>query len=74
MTIIDISSNDASVIDEAMAIIKERAEKEGKQYDERLTVWCLEGLLFREGKEAALEFARTAPFQCKRPKAFRGYA
>lgn len=66
--------NIAEIVDRAIEIIRERAaQTPGAEWDEELTRWCLDGICFREGEEAAMEFARTAPFHIKKPQLV-GYA
>lgn len=62
------------VVDEALSIIRARANLEGGVYDEMATSWRIAGIWEREGPEAALAYARTAPFQKKNRTAWSGYA
>ena len=62
------------VVNEALSIIRARANAEGGHYDEMATSWCIAGIWEREGPEAALAFARTAPFQKKKKTIQSGYA
>ena len=62
------------VVDEALSIIRARANAEGGHYDEMATSWCIAGIWEREGSEAALAFARTAPFQKKKRTIWSSYA
>ena len=66
--------NNAEIVDRAIEIIRERAEQTpGADWEEEPTRWLLSGICFREGEEAAMEFARTAPFHIKKPQLV-GYA
>ena len=62
------------VVDEAMSVIRARANLEGGVYDEMATSWRIAGIWEREGPEAALAYARTAPFQKKKRTIRIGYA
>ena len=62
------------VVDEALSIIRARANLEGGVYDEMATSWRIAGIWEREGSEAALAYARTAPFQIKKKTIWSGYA
>ena len=63
-----------NVVDEALSIIRARANLEGCVYDEMATSWRIAGIWEREGPEAALAYARTAPFQIKKKTIWSGYA
>ncbi len=66
--------NIAEIVDRAIEIIRERAEQTpDADWDEQMTRWWLDGICYFEGEEAALEFARTAPFHIKKPELV-GYA
>lgn len=62
------------VVNEALSIIRARANAEGGVYDEMATSWCIAGIWEREGPEAALAYARTAPFQKEKRTVRSGYA
>ena len=62
------------VVDEAMSIVKARAKAENGIYDEMATSWRIAGIWEREGPEAALAYARTAPFQKEKRTVRSGYA
>lgn len=62
------------IVDEALEIIRARTEEEGVNYNEMATSWRIAGIWEREGPEAALAYARTAPFQKKKKTIQSGYA
>lgn len=51
------------IINEAMQIVKERAERENKKYNDIALYWKLRGLYEREGAESVINFVSNAPFQ-----------
>ena len=61
-------------IQEAMKIVSERAEKENRGYNVIAVYWRLRGIYEREGKEAVMQFAKTAEFQKEKKRRAVGYS
>lgn len=65
---------DERPVDRAMAIIADRAQKEGGTYDQQQTYWWLLGILYRDGGDAVMTAAKNTPFDRRSNHAMRGYA
>lgn len=55
-------TNREATIKEGMEIIEKRSLEEDGTYNKELTQWALTGVYDREGRDAAIEYAKTTPF------------